>query len=113
MPDSRTVRGIVVAVAVVAVAAALRAALTPLIGSDSVPFITFYPAIALAALYGGVAQGLIATVLAAVIANYAWVPPVGSFVPESPREYLILTLFVASAAVIVALCETHRRARVR
>ena len=113
MLDSRTIRGIVVAVAVIAVATALRMAVTPLIGPESVPFITFYPAIALAALFGGVVPGVIAIGLAAAIANYAWVPPVGDFLPASLEEYVILGLFMASAAVIVALCERHRRARVR
>src|SRR5262245_1968984 len=95
---SRTIRGIVVAVAAVTVAAALRGVLTPVIGADSVPFITFYPAIALAAIYGGVASGVAATVLAAVIANYAWMPPAGDFIPASIRDDVIVALFVAGAA---------------
>jgi hypothetical protein len=47
-----SIAGVVVAVTAVVVAGALRAALTPLLGDESVPFLTFFPAIALAALYG-------------------------------------------------------------
>ena len=41
------------AVVATIVAVLLRAALTPLIGENAVPFITFFPAVLFAAWYGG------------------------------------------------------------
>ena len=42
-------------------------------------FLTFYPAVAVAALYGGFGAGLLATFVSAVLADYFWMEPVGQF----------------------------------
>ena len=42
-------------------------------------FITFYPAVMLAALYGGLRAGMLATLLSAAAADYFWMEPAGSF----------------------------------
>jgi PAS domain S-box-containing protein len=62
-----------IAIAAVGLAVALRMA----VGSQLLPglsFITFYPAIIIAALVGGFSRGLLATVLSALAAWYLFVP---------------------------------------
>jgi hypothetical protein len=57
-----------VAIALVLLAAVVRWLLVPLFGAR-LPFLTFYPAVAIAAWYGGLAPGALATVLAALMAS--------------------------------------------
>ncbi len=59
-------------------------------------FITFYPAVMLAALYGGLRAGAVATILSGLIADYFWMEPAGSFIMAKPIEWLALAIFVAS-----------------
>src|SRR3954471_17619654 len=55
-------RGYALSVAAVAAAAALRAVLFLALG-QGLPFLTFFPAVMVAALYGGVGPGALAVVL--------------------------------------------------
>ena len=45
-----------------------REALTPALGPTALPFVSFFPAIALAAWFGGLGPGVLAVVLAALAA---------------------------------------------
>ena len=69
------------ACALLAVAAAflLRAGLTRLTGGGLPTYLTFYPAVMLSALLGGVGPGLLATMAAALGVDYFILPPLGSF----------------------------------
>lgn len=58
-------------------------------------FITFYPAVMLAALYGGFRAGVLATLLSAASADYFWMEPAYSFVISSPEDVTALSIFVA------------------
>jgi PAS domain S-box-containing protein len=69
---------------------------------EGTPFITFYPAIILAALLGGFGPGVLATFLSAMIAWLAFMPPASSFELVSV-ESLSLLLFVAMASINVIL----------
>src|SRR5439155_4585462 len=92
----------VMAVAGVAAAAAVRGALTPLWGDDF-PFVTFYPAVMLAAWYGGgFGPGLVAAALSTALACM--------FRPSLASEVTPLVLF---ALIIVALLAGLQRARRR
>src|SRR5271157_5152753 len=57
-------------------------------------FVTFYPAVLLAAILGGSGPGILATVLSALIADYFFVRPVGQFQVESPSDLLAIGTFV-------------------
>src|SRR5208283_2566434 len=59
-------------------------------------FLTFYPAVAIAALYGGLEAGLTATAVSAVLADYFWVEPVGSFAITNPADLISVGIFLAS-----------------
>jgi PAS domain S-box-containing protein len=69
-----------------------------------VPYLQFYPAILVAAWYGGLGPGLLATALSASIAMYFLLPPDGFAVGGAPHQ-LSLGVFVATGAVIAWLNE--------
>ncbi len=102
------------AVAVLAAAAALlvRWPLWPLLG-NSLPYITFFPAVMLAAHVGGWRPGLLATALGAAGTVYFLIEPRYSFEILTVADAAGVTLFVAVGAVLSALCEALRRARRR
>lgn len=64
-------------------------------------FITFYPAVLLAASVGGLGPGLVATALSALATSYWFVPPYGSFFVEKPNDQVAFGIFVGCS---VALC---------
>ena len=67
-----------------------------------IPFITFYPAIILATLIGGLWPGIVATVLSALAAWFLFVPPYFSFA-LGERELVQLLLFIIISAINVAI----------
>ena len=78
-------------------------------------FITFYPAVVLAALYGGLRAGTLATLLAAALADYFWMEPVGSLIIAHPADWLALAIFVITCLLVASLVkvEKNRIAAVR
>ena len=97
-------KGYVLAVAAVAIAAALRRALTPLWG-DHFPFLTFYPAFMLAAWYGGFGPGLVAVGLSTALAFL--------FRPSLAAEVVGMVLVTLVNALIVVLLAGLQSARRR
>jgi len=79
---------------------------------NSAPYVTFYPAVIIAALYGGLRSGLLATVLSAVLADYYLIPPSG-FGIGNPADWLGLAVFLLSGAMISWITGTMLRARAR
>jgi len=67
-----------------------------------IPFITFYPAIILATLFGGLWPGIVATVLSALAAWFLFVPPYFSFA-LGERELVQLLLFIIISVINVAI----------
>ena len=100
-----------VAIATVLVAAAVRLAFLNALGTR-VPFVTFYPAVMLAALYGGLRPGLLAALLSALVASYLWLDPRGFAIADS-GDWLAVTVFLLSCAMISAITEAMHRARAR
>jgi PAS domain S-box-containing protein len=99
--------------ALLAVAAAflLRAGLTQLGGGNLPTYITFYPAVMLSALLGGVGPGLLATLVAALGADYFLLTPVGSFAVESLADAVGLAFFTGMGVFMSVVAELYRRAR--
>lgn len=75
-------------------------------------YVTFYPAVAIAALYGGLVAGLLATVLSALLVGYRWMEPVGSFFIQDPADWLSTAIFLISCALITMMAEVMHRAKV-
>src|SRR5260221_174852 len=97
----RPVLAYAIAIVLVFIAVLSREVVAAAVGPQ-VPFITFYPAIILAALLGGLWPGVVATLLSTVAAWYAFVPSVGSFALNG-REAAQLALYLFISAVNVAI----------
>ncbi len=99
--------------AFVAVAAGfgLRLALTAWIGPGLPTYITFYPAVMVAALLAGFGPGLLATVLTGLTVAYWILPPEGFFVIASPVDRVGLMLFTGMGLLMSVVAEFYRRDR--
>jgi signal transduction histidine kinase/ActR/RegA family two-component response regulator len=95
---------------VTGLAAALRFALSGLIGIR-IPFFTFYPAIIVCAAYGGLRAGVACTVASSLLVQYFWLPPVHSFVIQDAGDGIALAIFAGSGGAIAVLHEKLHRQR--
>jgi two-component system sensor kinase FixL len=107
-PAHGGVAGYGVAVALIAAALALRLLLQPVLGL-SIPYLPFFPAILLAAWYGGFGPGALATGLTAIIAMYLFLPPAGLAV-SGGGDWLSLALFSGTGLGIAWINHRLRQA---
>ena len=98
------------AVMIVAVAAALRWRLEASFGHLPT-YVTFYPAVLLVASIGGGGPGIVATVLAALAADYWFIAPYESFRIGAPNDAVGLAVFSGTCLFLSVLAERLRRAR--
>ena len=104
----RTVIRFAVALLVMALALLIRWALSPFV-TDSVPYITLFPAIAFSAWFCGVAPTAVGTVLALVASRYFFVSPSHSLsFPDAQQSYGMVA-FILASAVIIAIAERWRQ----
>jgi two-component sensor histidine kinase len=92
-----------IALACVLVATGLRFALTPAVGGVAIPYITFFPAIMVAAVAGGLRSGVICLAGSFGIAALLFVEPIGGLPVRAP-EWAGLIAFLVSGALILWLC---------
>jgi two-component sensor histidine kinase len=97
------------AVACVGVATLLRFALG-LLSDDILPLATYFPAVLLAALLGGVSSGALALILGGSIGWWAFMPKHHIFVVPTLSDVISLTLYAGSAGIIICIAEGYRRA---
>lgn len=71
-------------------------------------FLLLYPAVMLAALYGGFLPGMLATVLAAMLVSYLQMSPEGSILIENPSHLLMLAVFVVASGLNSAIAGAIR-----
>ncbi|WP_240756738.1 sensor histidine kinase [Roseicella aquatilis] len=69
----------------------------------STPFLTFFPAIAASALFGGWREGMLVLLLSAMAAWYFFLPPPGSFLIEDAATLVSLLSFLAVGAFVILL----------
>ncbi len=100
-----------VALVAVGTAAAARVAFLGILGAR-VPYLTFFPAVMVAALYGGLPAGLFATALSAVAASY-WMEPVGSSAIHQFADWLAMAVYVASCGATSWICQAMHRAQAK
>src|SRR5262245_14380003 len=96
---------------VAALAAALLLSLLP-VWCPRYPFLLFYPCVALAAWYGGLVPGLVATGVSIAIL-WLVMQPLGLLVPYGPWDLLGWSVFVGINVFISGLSEGLHRARRR
>jgi PAS domain S-box-containing protein len=77
-------------------------------------FITFYPAVMIAAYFGGLRPGLLATALSTLVVDYALLPPTGSVALSRRTDWVAVLFFAFNGIIISAFSEalhaTRRRA---
>ena len=95
------------AILCVAAAAIVRSAIG-LVASDATPFATFYPAVLVAALVGGVAAGAFTTFLGGLVSRWFFMPPRFSWLPLESEDIVSLCLFVVAAVMIIWVAEQYR-----
>lgn len=100
------------AVVFVATAVVVRMMLSDHLGSRAAA-ITFFPAIILAALYGGRGPGLLAGVLSVIAIKYFWMEPFSEFTAAALGDWIVLGILMLSAAAISFLAEAMQTARLR
>jgi len=72
-------------------------------------FITFYPAVLIAAAIAGGGPGIVATILSSLAASYWFIEPYGSFAIQSMNEAIALGIFIGVGLVLSLLLERLRR----
>ncbi len=87
-----------------------RQALSLSVGPTALPFLCFFPFIAVAAWYGGFGPALFSTLLAALAAFWLFFEPRDGHLIRLP-EFWALTSFVLSCLVIIGAMETMHRAK--
>ena len=97
-------------VGLVVVAAAMR--IWPLGTLElRIPYITFYPAMMFAALFGGLWPGITATVLSALTIIF-WQPAGKPFI-DDPGDWLGMAVFLVNGVMISLISDAMRRAQAR
>jgi len=99
-------------IAIVLAAAAIRLTFLQPLGMKA-PFVTFYPAVIFAALYGGLRGGLLATVLSAIFVDYFWIEPVNQLIIGQSSDWLVMMSFLLGGAMITWVIDSMLRARAR
>jgi two-component system sensor kinase FixL len=99
--------GYLVAVVVVLLAIAIRWLLDPWLAAN-VPYLLFFPAILLAAWFGGFGPGALATALAVVATMELYLPPEGLAI-GGVRDVVSLVLFAGMGLTIAVLSDRLRR----
>ena len=105
--------GYAAAVATVLVATALRWALTPLIGPVTLPYLTYFPAVFLAALLLGLRPTIVVVVLSALVADVLFFPSAGAIRYLNPVAMIGLVLFVGVGIGVALLGEHVHRTRLQ
>ncbi|MBD2108313.1 PAS domain-containing protein [Nodosilinea sp. FACHB-13] len=101
-----------IAVLSVTMALLLMGLLNPVADMATTPFLLFFGSVIVAAMWGGVACGLLVTGLAALLSNYFFMTPNGGLSLDAPA--IIRTLvFVTQGVVLSLLCGSLRSARDR
>jgi PAS domain S-box-containing protein len=98
-------RAYLLAFGCVAVATALRIVLDPWLGRG-VPYIMYYPAVTLAAWFGGFGPGVLATAASASITVSRHLYPLTAV---APADYFALAIFVGNSLIVAAIGEYLRR----
>src|ERR1041384_7242884 len=98
------------AVTAVVLGWAARDVMSSGVGPTALPFIFFFPAVAIAAWFGG---GLLSIALSALAANWFFVEPIHAFSVKSAYDFIAVLAFVFASLVIVAAIQMMHRARAR
>lgn len=106
------VQGYLLATCVVAFALWLRLFIAP--AESGLPFLTFFPAVTLVALLGGVGAGLYALILCCFLASYLFIPPFQALNFAFTKELIFTNLvFACEEFLVILVIEALYRQRSR
>jgi len=74
-----------------------------------VPFATFFPAVLLAALVGGIGPGILAAIAGGLIGWWVFLPPANGFFPLKPGQVISLIAYLITCLILVWAAEHYRR----
>ncbi|MGQ0701999.1 MAG: PAS domain S-box protein [Gemmatimonadales bacterium] len=97
---------------VTAIAVAVRFLLDPVL-ADGLPFLTLFPAIAVASWYGGYGPALLASGTGYLAVRYLFIPPRGTLGYYDTAELVGLFGYLGASLIIVIFGEAMHRARRR
>ncbi|MEO5931036.1 MAG: PAS domain S-box protein, partial [Candidatus Kapaibacterium sp.] len=100
----------VVALLSAAIAILLKTSLNSLVPNSS-PYLLGLAPVMVAAWYGGLGPGILATIIVAVAGNYLYAEPRWSFLLGTPGEVLHFLLFIVEGILISALSAMLHRSR--
>jgi signal transduction histidine kinase/DNA-binding response OmpR family regulator len=106
------INGLVFAVVLIAIAAALRIWPLDPLGTKLV-WLTFYPAVMVISIYGGFWPGLLGTALTCLVAIFLGPLLVGAHFIETGADWLGMSVFVLTGTMIASVAEAMLRANVR
>src|ERR1035441_8386312 len=101
------------ALAAVGAGLMLRLALTAWVGPGLPTYITFYPVVMVVALLAGLGPGLVATLAAALVADYWLLGPITQFGVANLTDAVGLGLFFGMGIFMSLVAEHSRRARLK
>jgi len=102
-----------VAVLAVAVSLLVRAYVLQAVIDVKAVYLTFCPAVMIAAYFGGFRPGMLATVLSAVAVDYLFIEPLYDLWIETPEDLLAMIFFVLVGIFLSGVCEALHRSRRR
>jgi hypothetical protein len=108
-PAPNSPAGYVVALAAIAIATLIRYGLRSF-GGEMLPLVSYYPAVLVAALFGGAGAGLLAMVASLLVVWLEFPAPWISFGPITREESVGLTIYVFASLLTVWLAERGRYA---
>jgi K+-sensing histidine kinase KdpD len=108
----RRLRSYGAAVAAAVAGLLIRWALEAWVGPGLPTYLTFYPTVMAAALFGGLVPGVVATVVSALLADYWVIPPQG-FNVQKPADAVGLLFFFGVGMGMSIVIEYGRRARLK
>ncbi len=100
MSEDRSPRSFLLAGVIMGLGLAVRALLEPLL-PDTSPFMTLYPAVAVAGLLCGPMAGGVSLLVAVLAAIYFWIPPKLSFAMPDPTNCVAIVLFVITSTIVL------------
>ncbi len=100
MPKDFRPRAFLIASGIMAVAVGLRAVLDVYLPGLP-PFITLFPAVALAGLFCGPFAAVFASLAGVVAAIFLWIPPRWSFAPPNLTNSVAIAIFMAAAGIVI------------
>jgi signal transduction histidine kinase/ActR/RegA family two-component response regulator len=111
-PIKQSVLGYAIAVGATAAVALIRLAVSGMLG-DYAPVVSFTIAVVIAAWYGGLKPGLLATVLSVLGADYLFMPSRHSLRVQSVSGAVALGVLAFTGVLVSLLCESLHRTRRR